>query len=324
MRLTGSHFRRVYFRSVTVLVLCLLLALPNAFGWNYLGHMAVAYVAYQQLTPRKRLRVSALLRLNPEYRKWLTSIPAGATKRERDAYIFMIASTWPDLIKGTIPGYTDDGNTPPPGDASGQNVGYDDKLMHKYWHYVDVPFSPDGTLEEASAVNAESQIRVLRKGLGSEESDALKSYDLVWVEHLVGDMHQPLHATSRFTAATPKGDAGGNMVKLAKPLSNLHGYWDSLLGPGSIEDVRGAVAAARRLEVPHGEKSEDLDEKLWVAESFELAKNNVYFDPPIGAGVGPYTIPAGGVYDEAARAVAQKQIALAGVRLANVINRELR
>ena len=44
-----------------------------------------------------------------------------------------------------------------------------------------------------------TQIVAFRKTLGdSGASDELKSYDLVWLLHLVGDVHQPLHATTRF------------------------------------------------------------------------------------------------------------------------------
>ena len=44
--------------------------------------------------------------------------------------------------------------------------------------------------------NAVTQIGVIRKVLASSESDGLKSYDLVWLLHLIGDVRQPLHAAS--------------------------------------------------------------------------------------------------------------------------------
>lgn len=48
--------------------------------------------------------------------------------------------------------------------------------------------------------------------------------------HYVGDVHQPLHATSRVDHEYPKGDFGGNTVKLpAKDgVTNLHALWDSV------------------------------------------------------------------------------------------------
>ena len=51
----------------------------------------------------------------------------------------------------------------------------------------------------------------------AEADDDVKSYDMVWLLHLVGDVHQPLHATSRFSAASPQGDCIGSHAP--RPLS---------------------------------------------------------------------------------------------------------
>jgi S1/P1 nuclease len=44
----------------------------------------------------------------------------------------------------------------------------------------------------------------------SGASDDVRSYDLTWILHLVGDAHQPLHASGRYTRQIPNGDGGGN------------------------------------------------------------------------------------------------------------------
>ena len=77
--------------------------------------------------------------------------------------------------------------------------------------FVDLPFSPDDiALADAQTPNAKTQIALFRKTLKStSSSNDLKSYDLVWLIHLVADVHQPLHAASRFDKAHPGGDAGG-------------------------------------------------------------------------------------------------------------------
>lgn len=41
-----------------------------------------------------------------------------------------------------------------------------------------------------------------------------KSFMLVFLIHLVGDIHQPLHNTSRVSKEHPKGDKGGNEFKI--------------------------------------------------------------------------------------------------------------
>jgi hypothetical protein len=71
----------------------LLMACGQALAWNSVGHMTVAYSAYQQLTPAEQARVAALLKLNPNYAKWLTYIPAGTSDADRELYVFMMAAT---------------------------------------------------------------------------------------------------------------------------------------------------------------------------------------------------------------------------------------
>ena len=58
---------------------------------------------------------------------------------------------------------------------------------------------------------------------------------LSFLIHFLGDVHQPLHCATRFTADDfPKGDRGGNdfMIKLSGHSSAvaLHTFWDDLLG----------------------------------------------------------------------------------------------
>src|SRR6185437_15260252 len=99
---------------------------------------------------------------------------------------------------------------------------------------IDLPFSTDHTpLVQPATPNVQTQIALFVKTLASASaSNELKSYDLVWLLHLVGDVHQPLHTTSRFTHSQPQGDEGGNLVSLCeKPCrQELHAYWDNLPG----------------------------------------------------------------------------------------------
>ena len=65
-----------------------------------------------------------------------------------------------------------------------------------------------------------------------------------------------------------------------------------------------------------------MNENDWIKESFELAKSNVYVDPPIGNGDGPFALT--GKYQSNSLEIAKKQIALAGTRLANLLNDALK
>ena len=201
--------------------------------------MAVAYVAYQQLTAEKKVRVAQLLKKNPYYNtKWKALIPAGTPADQRDLMLFMIAATWPDQIKSDSTYVSDgaSGGNHPPSDGSGwANTGYSDHNRHKYWHYIDTPFTQDGTTPLAAipSPNAETEIAIFRQTLTSSSSDKLKSCDLVWLLHLVGDVHQPLHSSTRISAAELEGDSGGNNVKLSDPSKELHAFWDGLPGDSS-------------------------------------------------------------------------------------------
>jgi hypothetical protein len=210
--------------------------------------------------------------------------------------IFMIAAIWADDIKGE-PQYSDDGSdggNTPDGPPSSQNTGYGDLLRHKYWHFVDIPFSSDhSALPSVPVPNAQTQIVAFRATLASTQPDELKSYDLVWLLHLVGDIHQPLHATARITQSDPKGDAGGNKVKLlGDAASNLHSYWDDLPGTeckfcsDKIPCVHRAIVFGKTLGPVTQVAGRNLDTETWAHESFEYARTAVY-ETPIGPADGP-------------------------------------
>src|SRR3954466_14744593 len=152
-----------------VLLLVSLVAWPaRAFAWAPYGHMIVAASAWDQIgDDAVRKRIGALLKLNPQYGDWVKGVPAA----DRDRVAFVRAATWPDFIK-TAPGYeadgTDNGNRPTPVPESSRNIGYKDMRMHKYWHFIDLPFSPDGTKTHPPGfVNARTQITALRAALKS-------------------------------------------------------------------------------------------------------------------------------------------------------------
>ena len=150
----------------------------------------------------------------------------------------------------------------------------------------------------------------------------MKSFALCWLLHLVGDVHQPLHTAARFSRDLPDGDRGGNSVLL--PARNgdkdtLHLYWDRPLGDS--EDPRTALALAAALPPPVPALARIDDEATWIDEGFALARSAVYV-PPVGPGAGPYTLD--GAYAERARAVASLRVALAGARLARLLDRALR
>lgn len=287
-----------------------------AVAWNDRGHMTVAAVAWDQLTPRARNETSRLLRMNPAYHAWISNVPS----ERRDQIAFIRAATWPDSIRSI---YRDDGFDPLEPGAS-QNVGYADRLVHRYWHYKDIAFSPDGTnVKEPPSVNAVSRIQVFNEALADPTtSDDIRSFDLSWLLHLVGDIHQPMHSAERYTSSFRHGDSGGNGVKIcmAAALScgtgdDLHKFWDGAIG--NSRDPMSAIIKARTFVVPEANKVMIDDPEVWAEESFELARSYAYA-APIGASRKTYKLTV--EYQRNAGSIAEQRVALAGYRLAHLLN----
>ena len=279
--------------------------------------MQIAAAAYGQLTPAARARVDVLLRINPDYPTWVAGVPDA----DRGKVAFVRASTWADEIKDK-PAYIDE--KPIDWATAGQNLGYADLRKHKYWHFKDLPFSPDGTkTDPADPVNLATQIVVFADALAAPgTSPDIASYDLVWLIHLVGDAHQPLHAVGRFTA-TISGDQGGNSETVTNAKGEtlpLHFYWDGIFGGYST--VYGALKDLKDnpLPAPDSKEAAIADPDAWISNSFELARLNAYA-PPVGPEKGPYELTR--AYETNTRIVSRAQAALAAIRLANLINKAL-
>jgi hypothetical protein len=323
---------------------------PQALAWGNTGHEAVAYVAWQQMTTAARARAIELLKQVPSlhnadntktipgYAEWVADLPGGLSQDDQNLYLFMRAATWPDTIKHE---WLIDSDTPPKGRTTEVHIGFTDKESHGYWHFIDSAFASDNSTLPATPVpNVATQIVALRQFIASSEDDLLKSYDVVWLEHLVGDIHQPLHGSTRYFAGA--GDAGGNDVpiKLTTAMNKafegtlsksapteLHAFWDDLPGEGQpAPALPQAAAYGKSLSQAAAAKVAITDPAKWAAESLALAKKDAYAAP-----IGNSPKPAGGTsylittayYDEA-MLDAKSRIALAGARLAKLLNENLK
>ena len=293
-------------------------AAPRVSAWNGTGHMVVADIAYDNLTPKTKAAVDALLQKHRDYALWMSEMPAGYTDKGR--FAFMKASTWPDDIRKTP----------------------DDRPI---WHYIDLPVIAPGYTPDPAAIlvvtpNAETQIAVEDALLSTKSAtDPDRAAALCWVEHLIGDVHQPLHDSSFFSVQFPKGDKGGNDESLAAgsvdkdPLESaanphrLHALWDDLLGaakdPADIQALAGPLEtpAYGRGTFPQLAAHKTVHE--WVVEGTGLAQKYVYVNEtlpmtPTGTEKAEVTLPPG--YLDTAHKIADRQIALAGLRLADTLN----
>ncbi|OAF01156.1 phospholipase [Bradyrhizobium centrolobii] len=293
-------------------------------AWWDAGHMQIAYVAYKHLDASVKDKVDALLRLNKDYAKWTAEAPDDRTAK---MFAFVHAASWADDIKTEPYHYTRDKAD---GATAGQNIGYNDHYQHAYWHFKDTNFSPDATpLPPVNPVDIVTQLKLMIAALpeSSGASDDIRSYDLVWILHLVGDAHQPLHAVGRFTKQIPDGDSGGN-AELVIPATGetiaLHAYWDSVFGGyvspyGAVfdADAKGGLSSLSVNQT----SAQIADPQAWIDESFELAKQYAYASPVSSA---DNAVLLSRDYETNARNIARSQAALAAARLAKLINDALK
>jgi hypothetical protein len=297
---------------------------PSAQAWNSTGHRLIAAIAYDRLTPNVRARVDALILQHPDYEKrFLRDAPPDPSARARAA--FLAAAVWPDQIKGD-PRFYDETRA----NASPTPLlpGFPDMARHTTWHYYDTPYTPDGAeAEPQKPPSALSELQRILPIIGAKgdvppTSASNPVYLLPWLEHIAGDVHQPLHCVSRFLKSMPKGDAGGNNVYLTGANRNLHSLWDDAAGRDdseahAVQYIAEAVAAH-----PASRDVQNKPEK-WIHEGFEIAVSQVYtFGLETGTREHPITLPAG--YEANAAQVAQQRIAIAGYRLAAVLNEKLK
>ena len=262
-----------------------------AYAWGHMGHMVVAQIAYSNLKPAARARVDNLAKL----------LSFGGK-----GYDPVTMATMMDDFRS---------------DKS--------KDCYKQWHFVNDPFF-DGVDEveiEQPEINAEERINSIvnnlkQGGTGSAAGDAKM---IAYLFHLVGDIHQPLHSTSRYFPANMGGDLGGNSFLINHPKKNLHSFWDAAGGFFNFQDVRRPLTRAGRQtlsdfadkateEYPSSSPEwKDLSVKQWVAESHDLAVSAAY--KGIRQGAKPSR-----AYQERAQGVAGRRLAMAGYRLAELLN----
>lgn len=306
------------------LALALLLTTTAARAWNAPGHMAVACVAWRHLDPAHKVRITALLKLNPYYSRWSAYADTlHLTGDVRDMAIFMYAATWPDEI---VPDKAYHGGfaAPPNGPATEPILGYTDMERHLYWHFINKPYSPDqSSTAPAPQPNAATEIPAFRTALAAHPADDLASYEVVWLEHMVGDLHQPLHSIERILNG--EGDRGATRLKLNGPPTTLHAFWDDLPGdqdPTHPEsDFRTAVRFADTLHPAPRNLFKITDVDTWVQEGYLMGQRDVY-RAPIELGLGPYTLTP--EYKAQALQDAKLRVELAGERLALLLRTNLK
>lgn len=205
-------------------------------------------------------------------------------------------------------------------DLLAASVWPDVERIHPTWHYVNIPYRPESGLGRMPG--GESIVTALPDALhrlGAHSSDAKARADaLCEVLHFVGDIHQPLHTVARFTPRTPEGDRGGNEVHLEGRWRNLHALWDNALNLDGKRPDANAEARALMREYPEASMRKLVrgNPAQWARESAKVAVDVAYTVDE--------SAPPTPAYLAKVRRTAEERIALAGYRLAELLNRTLR
>jgi hypothetical protein len=294
-----------------ILAATLFLMASPAFAWNEKGHYVVCRLAWLQMTDAQRAAVTAILKKHPHYSDYLAkNRPEGFTEAE---WVFMRAGAWADWVRS----------------GSAKSYG------HATWHYINYPvcFKGMGESEDKHQPPAgqENAVWAMNRCLEKIKNgtDEEKAVYLTWLCHLVGDIHQPLHCVALYSSKYPDGDRGGNAIRIriSSSPTNLHSFWDGLLGRGTTAGNIGKDVA--EIQSAMQEKAETLKPYLdahttpenWAKEGAAMAPHVVYQDGELlkarDDGEGVLQAPAG--YAQVCGKVAREQIGKGGMRLAKTL-----
>lgn len=275
---------------VPILVLTLVFS-PAALAWSALGHRLVGELAGRHLTPAAQAEVHALLAGEP-------NPTLGGVAYWADA----LRDNEPDRFKQTSP-----------------------------WHYVNYPLGqcdfvpvrdcPDGNCV-IGAIEKQRAILADRTQPREARRDALK-----FLVHLVGDIHQPMHAGNR-------DDLGGNKFQISLRTdvqpeayarkkyvdgimgTNLHSVWDYYvlaergLKLAQYVDVLDALPWP---PMPSGDKPMSPPE-AWAAESCRLLDARQLY---------PQQHKMDRGYPDTMRPLAEQRVRQAAYRLSVLLNETL-
>lgn len=281
-------------RLLFALLLFASMPLSEALAWGAIGHSIVAEIAQRRLTPQASDAIAELLGRNIS----LASI-----------------SSWADDYKFL------------PGGAK-----------TKRWHYVDIDIDDtQGALQSPCEMQAEGDC--LNKALAREiallrapdVSAPARAAALKFVVHLMGDLTQPLHCSER------KGDGGGNALMVdfvgdgpdgkpllgpdKKPLHQIMAF-HALFDDGLINAHTyswGAYLDELETSVVPGLSPGDVNGAYlddWKNECHDAGKRVYALLPEDGT----VPLPLDNKFQKSVQSLIDHQLAIAGLRLAAVLN----
>jgi hypothetical protein len=246
------------------------LCVPPASAWGPRGHRIVARLAEAQLTPRALAAARELLAL-------------------RGARHLSDVAVWADDLRDTDP-----------------------ELFRRTRRLHFVNFRSDGCIYDPPRDCPDGQCAVAALARYSailadrSNAPAVRAEALAFVVHLVGDIHQPLHAGYR-------RDAGGNdfQVRWRGQGSNLHRVWDSAM----LDSTHLSTAQyARKLSAERTPIAAGGTPAEWAEESCRIDRDD---------GVYPASRFIDDAYVQRELPIAERRLRQAAARLAALLNRDL-
>jgi hypothetical protein len=265
----------VRLRLAAAVTLVLTIGCANASAWGCDGHRAVVYIAERLLPPATIAAMKTTLAaapIDPTLPRFCDAVPDDPIAD---------SATWADDDRAVDP------------TTSG-------------WHFIDVPRGVTLTASNEPAYCpggncAVDAIVAQFRALTTSPDAAVKGRALRFLLHLVGDLHQPLHATSN-------GDRGGNCVPVtyydqrpqANPRGdfspNLHSVWDgstirTLMTARGLPGARALAAyIVAQDPLPAATAAQVPTRALvigWAQQSHALAETVVYPRLPTPVAVEP-------------------------------------
>jgi len=193
------------------------------------------------------------------------------------------------------------------------------------WHYVNRPIGEEFShkkhcLEGKCVVEKLEEFRIVLKDKTRKSEDRLEA--LIFIVHLVEDMHQPMHCANRY-------DKGGNDLKVRYPRAtegdrlNMHMVWDGKLVADAMD---GLVLGDFVVRLDESMKDEDRKKwKLgtpdeWAAENHKIAAEYAYKAADGTAFAKTGVIDLDNAYVKRNTPIVRMQLQKAGLRLAEVLN----
>ena len=271
--------------NAALVLLALTLSHNSTHAWDAVGHRLTVSIALTTLDEARKAQLEALLQHHPRYQQdFLDAMPAfirQADAERRLDWLLGQAAFWPDMARGLPQAQAQRFNRPS-------------------WHYIDGRWLRDAatvqgnlyfesrpltniTGADAASIQSEQLITNVMTALDyntallidSSKAAADRALALCWVLHLMGDIHQPLHAGALFSNTLfAQGDRGGNGIDTDS--NNLHIRWDRALSDSSIADNLRTILLMQRANRATPALSAVLDWSQWLAESRQLLLTEVY------------------------------------------------